>query len=144
MPSKEPDSLPTPEALCTATLPELRNQYTKLEGNAPPKSIKSDFLRVHIAWFLQALQQKQDPVALRQKLLNQANITPTSAPPACTPGTRLIREWQGVTHEVTVLDQGFSYQGELFRSLSQIAEIITGTHWSGPRFFGLKKPLKAA
>ena len=52
-------------------------------------------------------------------------------------GTKLIREWQGRTHHVEVLEVGFCWNGEQFGSLSQIARAITGTRWSGPRFFGL-------
>jgi hypothetical protein len=55
------------------------------------------------------------------------------------PGTRLIRQWQGETHSVAVSDQGFEYKGERYKSLSQIARLITGTRWSGPLFFGLKQ-----
>ena len=58
--------------------------------------------------------------------------------PRLKPGTRLIREWQGRTYEVVVLDDGFSWQGTHYRSLSAIARKITGTAWSGPLFFGLK------
>jgi Protein of unknown function (DUF2924) len=59
--------------------------------------------------------------------------------PQLKPGTRLIREWQGRTYEVAVLDDGLSWQGTHFRSLSAIARKITGTAWSGPLFFGLKQ-----
>ena len=55
-------------------------------------------------------------------------------------GTRLMREWRGVEHHVTVLDDGFEYQGCRYKSLSVIARTITGTRWSGPAFFGLRKP----
>ena len=58
--------------------------------------------------------------------------------PELKPGTRLLREWQGRTYEVLVLDDGFSWQGKHYRSLSAIARKITGTAWSGPLFFGLK------
>jgi hypothetical protein len=58
--------------------------------------------------------------------------------PALKPGTRLVREWRGRTHEVLVLDDGFAWQGRHYRSLSAIARKITGTAWSGPLFFGLK------
>jgi hypothetical protein len=53
------------------------------------------------------------------------------------PGARLIREWHGRTHIVTITDAGFDYAGDSYRSLTEIAKTITGTHWSGPRFFGL-------
>ena len=55
------------------------------------------------------------------------------------PGTRLIRQWDGQTHQVTVAEEGFEYKGERYKSLSEIARLITGTRWSGPLFFGLKQ-----
>ena len=58
--------------------------------------------------------------------------------PQLKPGTRLMREWRGRSHEVLVLDDGFSWQGTHYRSLSAIARKITGTAWSGPLFFGLR------
>src|SRR6516165_10814261 len=58
--------------------------------------------------------------------------------PQLKPGTRLMREWRGRSHEVLVLDDGFSWQGTHYRSLSAIARRITGTAWSGPLFFGLR------
>lgn len=54
-------------------------------------------------------------------------------------GTRMVRQWQGRLHEVITLESGFMYDGQKYRSLSQIARVITGTRWSGPAFFGLKK-----
>lgn len=54
------------------------------------------------------------------------------------PGTRLIRDWQGTRHEVTVVPDGYEYAGRRYRSLSAIARAITGTQWNGPAFFGLR------
>lgn len=54
-------------------------------------------------------------------------------------GTRLIREWKGTRHEVILTPEGYEYQGVIYKSLSSIASRITGTHWSGPAFFGTKK-----
>jgi hypothetical protein len=54
------------------------------------------------------------------------------------PGTRLIRDWRGQSHRVTVLENGYDYNGKCYPSLSQIARLITGTRWSGPLFFGLR------
>ena len=54
-------------------------------------------------------------------------------------GTILVREWRGVTHRVLVLDEGFEHEGKRYGSLSEAARAISGTHWSGPRFFGLEK-----
>jgi hypothetical protein len=54
-------------------------------------------------------------------------------------GTRLVREWRGVTHTVLVHADGFEWNGRRYRSLTIVAREITGAHWSGPRFFGLRK-----
>ena len=69
-----------------------------------------------------------------------AGRLPAMRPPvALKPGTRLLREWQGTTHEVRVLDAGFDYAGQTYKSLSAVARAITGTPWSGPLFFGIKR-----
>ena len=57
--------------------------------------------------------------------------------PSLRPGTHLVREWNGRTYQIEVLDDGFLMDGKRYRSLSAIAQKITGAHWSGPRFFGL-------
>jgi len=68
-------------------------------------------------------------------------VSKVTAPPKerqqISPGARLIREWNGISHVVDVIDGGFIYAGSRFKSLSKIAREITGTNWSGPRFFGL-------
>src|SRR5271169_4918302 len=68
----------------------------------------------------------------------QTGALNTPPRPALKPGTRLLREWQGRTYEVLVLDGGFSWQDTRYSSLSAIARQITGTPWSGPLFFGMK------
>ncbi|MCI0431136.1 MAG: DUF2924 domain-containing protein [Rhodospirillales bacterium] len=68
--------------------------------------------------------------------------TPSAALPVAPrlkPGTRLLWRWGGETHQVTVLEQGFEYRGTTYGSLSEIARAITGSRWSGPAFFGLRK-----
>jgi hypothetical protein len=55
------------------------------------------------------------------------------------PGAVLVREWRGISHQVSVLEKGFSFRGKRYRSLSEVAREITGTRWSGPLFFGLKR-----
>ena len=68
---------------------------------------------------------------------------PTEAPATrVTPGSVLIREWHGTSHHVTVLGDGVLLRGARYRSLSEVARKITGTRWSGPRFFGLRAPTK--
>jgi hypothetical protein len=80
----------------------------------------------------------------RNRLLNLAESAekPSTRLPHATkrlkPGTRLIREWRGETHVVSVLDDGAEYRGKRYGSLSEIARTITGTRWSGPAFFGLR------
>jgi DUF2924 family protein len=59
--------------------------------------------------------------------------------PRIRPGSRLMREWCGRTHTVVVTEDGFEYAGKAYSSLSKIAQVITGAHWSGPRFFGLNR-----
>lgn len=59
-------------------------------------------------------------------------------------GTTLVRQWRGQTHTVLVRDDGFEYDGRHYRSLTEIAEQITGAHWSGPRFFGLTRRARAS
>ena len=59
--------------------------------------------------------------------------------PSFKPGTRLVREWHGVTHTVVILADGVEWRGQRYRSLSVVAREITGAHWSGPRFFGLNR-----
>ena len=59
-------------------------------------------------------------------------------------GTRYVREYGGKLHEVTVLEAGYEYQGQVHRSLTEVAKVITGTKWSGPVFFGYKRPGKRA
>jgi len=67
-------------------------------------------------------------------------LKPQSTSGALRPGSRLLRDWQGRTHEVIVLDSGFQHQDRTYQSLSEVARKITGTRWSGPLFFGLKTP----
>ena len=75
---------------------------------------------------------------LRQIALELQQTGRLRIPPQLKPGTRLMREWRGRSHDVLVLDDGFSWQGTHYRSLSAIARKITGTAWSGPLFFGLR------
>jgi hypothetical protein len=82
--------------------------------------------------------------ALAVSFESEPNRTSAKLAASCRikPGTRLIRQWQDKTHHVTVCDQGFEYDGGKYSSLSEIARLITGTRWSGPLFFGLKKTEK--
>jgi hypothetical protein len=92
-------------------------------------------LRGALAWQVQAAQH-QASTDQASKLLARAASAPLAD--TLTPGTRLLREWQGRTHHVTVTDEGFEYDGRVWKSLSAIATAITDTRWSGPLFFGLR------
>jgi Protein of unknown function (DUF2924) len=81
---------------------------------------------------------------LRQIALELQQTGRVRMRPRLKPGTRLMREWRGRTYEVLVLDDGFSWQGTRYRSLSVIARQITGTAWSGPLFFGLRSNRSAS
>jgi hypothetical protein len=111
----------------------------------PAPDIGPDLLRRGIAWKLQSrvfgdlpshvkreLERAADRLRGGQELVN-------SSRPSLKPGTRLARSWQGRVHHVLVLDDGYEHEGRRFSSLTQVASTITGTHWSGPTFFGLKK-----
>ena len=71
--------------------------------------------------------------------LDQNRKIPLSLVPQLQAGTKLLRQFRGGIHEVLVVDQGFEYRGKRYESLSEIARQITGTRWSGPLFFGLKR-----
>ena len=83
--------------------------------------------------------------ATRRSLAAMANETPSSGAPAgsVSAGTHLVREWNGRTYQVEVIDNGYRFDGKTYPSLTTIAKRITGTHWSGPRFFGLTPKRKA-
>jgi len=98
-----------------------------------PSRVHSSVLRSAIAWHLQMKNQSTWSISRIRKMLSQSGNTIT-----VQTGARLIREWQGQTHVVNVLDSGYDYQGRIYKSLSAIAREITGTAWSGPLFFGLK------
>ncbi len=107
-------------------------------GSPAPKGVSRPFLRRFLAFEAQSQRTgglSNKVVALLKKGSNDASPKPAS--PGLKPGGRLLREWNGVTHVVDVVDTGFIWNGETWRSLSAIAREITGAHWSGPRFFGL-------
>jgi hypothetical protein len=132
------------EILCEASPDELRKEWLRLYRSQPPR-LSRDLLIRAIAYRIQELRYGGLSKASRRKLaaLVQAGrgneeIAPESAP-RIRAGARLVREWNGRTHTVTVEEEGFTYAGRGYRSLSAIAREITGARWSGPRFFGLAR-----
>jgi len=138
MKDKHPVKFPLLDHLEYCPVSELQSLYEELHQRQPPTRASSDFLGGNIAWSLQAAQQGKSPLTLRQTLIKRSYGRSSRTTSANQAGTRLIRDWQGQTHEVTVLEKGYLWQGKPYRSLSRIATEITGTRWSGPRFFGLK------
>lgn len=120
---------------------ELAVRWSRLYGSPAP-AVSADLLLLGLAYALQAQHigslPKTTKSLLKRASISAATSTPRK-PPArkLTPGTRLVRDWHGVGHTVTVLDRGFEYDGKHWPSLSAIAKAITGAHWNGPRFFGL-------
>ena len=127
-------------ALAAAPREDLLREWRRLYKSEPPRYGSRDFLVRAISYALQERELGGLPASVRRALLAIATDNPASlqAPrPRIKPGTRLLREWHGTTHEVLAIEQGFVWQGATYRSLSAIAVAITGAKWNGPRFFGL-------
>jgi hypothetical protein len=135
------------DALQQLSRDELRTLWTKELSETPPSSLGRDILALGIAYARQerlygGLSRRVAKELERLGALalgNGADTAELSTKPLPRTGTILVREWQGVTHHVTVTDDGFLWNGKPHRSLSGIARAITGTTWNGPRFFGLRE-----
>jgi hypothetical protein len=117
--------------------------WTEAYGRAPPKGISRRLLQYAAAYHIQAGARgglsRSVTRALVRAYENEKEKRPADSTPSnrLSPGTRLVREWHGRPHSVDVLESGFLFEGKTYKSLSAIARVITGTRWSGPRFFGL-------
>jgi hypothetical protein len=124
---------------------ELEEQWRALWGTEPPRYGSRVFLIRAVAYGIQA-QAFGGLDAKTLQLLRKANGASGARPKPqrsrLGKGSKLFREWHGETHEVLVLDKGFAWRGETYPSLSTIARAITGAHWNGWAFFGLKRPTK--
>jgi hypothetical protein len=121
----------------TSTKAKLRESF-ELVFNVPlQQNVSLDFMKGNLAWILQAKQQKLNPIHLRKKLIKKTNGVMPKHKTLYQTGTRLVREWQGQNYEITIMDKDYHWQGKQYKSLTAIAYEITGTKWSGPRFFGL-------
>ena len=124
------------------TLEMLREEWRRTHQVPPPRRLSRDTLLRGIAYKLQENAFGGLSKAIRRSLQasGPSTMSPATKPPprpVFKPGTRLVREWHGVTHTVVVLDNGVEWRGKRYTSLSVVAREITGAHWSGPRFFGL-------
>ena len=129
-----------------STIPDLKLKWRELNGQEPPQFAKRSLLTQVIAWELQAKACGAIEPSLHRLLLELGSGRASSttgdegpAPQKLSPGVKLIRIWRGEAHQVIVTDGGFLWRDKTFKSLSIIAREITGTQWSGPVFFGLKK-----
>lgn len=137
---------------------ELAAQWEKIYRCSPPKGVRRELLIRAAAWHLQAkrlggfstetrrmlrsaIDRVEKKIADRDSQANLVvdDIKVTIAPKRkqVLPGARLVRDWNGKTHIVDVVEDGFVFEAKVYPSLSSIARKITGAHWSGPRFFGL-------
>ena len=135
--------------LPTCNRAELTAEWLRLYRTKPPAQIGRNLLMAAVAYRLQEQILGGLQPELRRQLRAIAGQArhggePALAAPRLKPGTKLLRDWQGHTHEVLVGENGFLWQQAQYRSLSQIARAITGTRWSGPVFFGLKSRTTSA
>lgn len=117
----------------------LTRAWLQEYGAPPPKSLSQPLMARILAFDAQVKTQGGLDRKTAKRLKAQGPMTdgkPRPKAPTPSPGTKLLREWNGVTHCVEVTETGFLWDGTPYRSLSAIARAITGAHWSGPRFFG--------
>ena len=128
---------------------ELRLAWRQSHRTRPPQGLSRDLLIRALANQLQEQSHGGASPALQRRLQTLAGEFEkggASFDPGIVlkTGARLVRQWRGHTHTVLVREDGFEYDGQHYRSLTVIAERITGAHWSGPRFFGLTKQARAS
>ena len=132
-------------ALPAIPIKELKRQWRSLYGSEPPLRVSRGLLIRAVAYRIQEQAFGGLKPSTRRLLarlaLDARNGTPLKLSPRApaSAGTVLMREWQGITHEVRVLDRGVLYKRRRYRSLSEVARLITGSRWSGPLFFGLRR-----
>jgi len=127
----------------------LRVEWRRLYRGHPPKRVTRDLLMLAVAWKIQeqaygglGAATKRRVAELAKTLERDGDVTRNRVA-RVRPGAKLVREWRGETHTVIICEDGFEWKGRHWRSLSVVAREITGGHWSGPRFFGLKEKARA-
>jgi hypothetical protein len=130
---------PKVEELDALDLTALRHVWTSLFSCPAPARMPRGFLLKLVAQGLQEREIGGLPKNLERALADALREGETkTSDDSLSLGTRLVRTWGDAKHEVIVLEDGFAYRGKAYGSLSEIARLITGARWSGPRFFGLK------
>jgi Protein of unknown function (DUF2924) len=124
---------------------QLLELWQELYGKASPPAIRRELMVPFLAYRMQEKQYGGLKTSTRSELrriaggLDRKPSAELRIRPRIKPGTRLCRRWRGKMHEIFVTESGYEYLGVGYRSLSEVARKITGTQWSGPAFFGLKK-----
>ncbi len=126
------------EFLSAASRQELLIRWDKLHGSPAPDGLSTSLLRRGVIYELQAKHYGGLSPAHRKALLQIATSKTAAVPANVKSGARLVREWNGIPHVVDAVEGGFRYKDKTYASLTAIAKEITGAHWSGPRFFGIK------
>jgi hypothetical protein len=114
----------------------LTEHWAEYFGVAPPPRTSRSLMLRAVAYKLQERKLGGLSAATRRLLSGQAPAAVRRR--ALRPGTVLVREWHGIGHQVTIIEKAVLFRGERYRSLSEVARLITGARWSGPRFFGVK------
>ena len=126
-------------ALASLDIRDLKSRWRAWYGTEPPARISRALLTSAVAYRLQEREFGGLAPATRRLLEGRSSRRLVARARKVAPGALLIREWRGAAHQVTVHDDGVVYRGKRYGSLSEIARLITGTRWSGPLFFGLRK-----
>ncbi len=118
----------------------LRERWEEAFGSPPPPYLSVGFLEAALSYEAQCREHGGPRPATRRALRRIAQGEPVAeaARTSLRPGAHLVREWNGRTYQVEVIDGGYAMDGKTWPSLSAIAKHITGAHWSGPRFFGVQ------
>lgn len=126
-------------ALAAMKPTELKAEWRRVHAKEPPR-VAASLLARALAYDLQCAARGGAGERMRQRLMASGSGATRSAPaPKLAAGTQLVREWGGSSHHVLMEEKGrCSYKGLSFASLSAVARHITGAHWSGPRFFGVR------
>jgi hypothetical protein len=122
--------------LATMSLAELRQEWQRIAGSEAPR-LAADLLRHAVAHRLQERALGGLPAADRRMLRAVGERLRSGSAPQLKAGTRLLRSWRGRNVSVEVTEGSYLFEDRSFTSLSAIAREVTGTGWSGPRFFGL-------
>jgi hypothetical protein len=136
-------------SLRSSSITELKQQWRVLYNSEPPYRISRELLTGAVAYRIQGQVYGGLKPSTRRLLIRLAENARLGRPLRLEPaapasaGSVLMREWHGVTHEVRVLDRGVLYRRKRYRSLTEVARLITGAHWNGPQFFGLRGKRKA-